>query len=116
MNTQPEALRLADELDGIPLTDFTEALADDAAAELRRLHAETTNQQDWLVEWRKCADEAERLHALNAELLEALKSMVQLDEEEHQRGGGDIDICKEVQDAYAAIAKAESEKKNPGVL
>ena len=38
MNEQPEALRLADELDGIPLADMTEALADDAAAELRRLH------------------------------------------------------------------------------
>lgn len=40
VNTQTEALRLADELDGIPLADFTEALADEAAAELRRLYDE----------------------------------------------------------------------------
>jgi hypothetical protein len=40
MTDQERALRLADELDGIPLADMTEALADDAAAELRRLRAE----------------------------------------------------------------------------
>ena len=67
MNTQPEALRLADECDAY-IVDF-----EDAAAELRRLHAETTNQQDWLVEWRKCEAETKRLHALNQELLEALR-------------------------------------------
>lgn len=37
--TQPQALQLAEELDGISLTDMTEAMADDAAAELRRLYA-----------------------------------------------------------------------------
>lgn len=50
-----------------------------------------------------------RLIAAAPELLAALKAMVALDEEEHQRGPGDIDICKEVQDAYAAIAKATGE-------
>jgi len=38
MTEQPAALKLAYELDGIPLSHMTEALADDAAAELRRLH------------------------------------------------------------------------------
>ena len=80
MNTQHEALRLADIVGG------------------------------------HCGDELRRLHVLNAELLEALKGMVQLDEEEHQRGPGDIDICKEVQDAHAAIAKAESEEKPRGLV
>ena len=41
------------------------------------------------------------------ELLAALKGMVQLDRENHQRGDDDIDIANEVQDAYNAIAKAE---------
>lgn len=52
--------------------------------------------------------DTEAAHALRChhDLLEALKNMVQLDEEEHQRGPGDIDICQEVQLAYAAIAKA----------
>jgi len=44
----------------------------------------------------------------NAALLEALKGMVQLDREHHQRGDDDIDISHEVQSAYNAIAKAES--------
>jgi hypothetical protein len=39
MTEQTKAERLADELDGIALADMTESLADDAAAELRRLHA-----------------------------------------------------------------------------
>ena len=83
MNTQPEALRLAAMLS---LTFPGNKGVDLAAAELRRLHE------------------------VNAELLEALKGLVQLDEEEHQRGPGDIDICQEVQIAYAAIAKATGEK------
>lgn len=37
---QPNALRIADELSGMDIRDMTEALADDAAAELRWLHAE----------------------------------------------------------------------------
>ena len=41
------------------------------------------------------------------ELLAALRGMVQLDIENHQRGDGDIDIAQEVQAAYNAIANAE---------
>ena len=75
MNKQPqvrsteEALRLANYFDYHIFFDSDMK----AAAELRRLHAETTNQQDWLVEWRKCEDELKRLHEVNQELLEALQ-------------------------------------------
>ena len=90
MNTQPEALRLADEFDwwvarGLNL----EPRLADAAAELRRLHE------------------------VNQELLEALSKIANTLDEGWRAGSmermlGDI--------ARAAIAKAESEKKNPGVL
>lgn len=40
MKTQPEALRLADELDAIPETGADPDLIQEAAAELRRLHAQ----------------------------------------------------------------------------
>jgi len=56
MNTQPEALRLADLLDSAP---YSSSLTNDAAEELRRLHA------------------------VNEELLEALKLM--LDDARHDR-------------------------------
>ena len=46
MKTQPEALRLADELDAIPETGADPDLIQEAAAELRRLHA----QRDALLE------------------------------------------------------------------
>ena len=65
-----EALRLANYFDYHGFFDSDMK----AAAELRRLHAETTNQQDWLVEWRKCEDELKRLHEVNQELLGALKT------------------------------------------
>ena len=81
--TQPTALFLADILEdaGKP-ADITDA----AAAELRRLHA----QRD--------------------ALLEALRGLLALDKEHHQRGHDDEDICQEVQAAYAAIKNAEGEK------
>ena len=74
------ALRLADELDGIPLADMTEALADDAAAELRRLHEENTKLAQLLADTHDVsADLAETSDALHRtlqqrdELLEACK-------------------------------------------
>ena len=78
---QPEALRLADELvdTQFPSTKYI------AAAELRRLHE------------------------VNQELLEALRGMLALDEEHHQRGHCDDDVCAEVRKALAAIAKATGE-------
>ena len=43
------------------------------------------------------------------ELLEALRGMLALDEEHHQRGHCDDDVCAEVRKALAAIAKATGE-------
>lgn len=60
------------------------------------------------------ADELRRLHALNAELLEALKLMVA----QFTKGSASSTVKdSEVRiKAHATIAKAESEKENPGVL
>ena len=50
-----------------------------------------------------------RLIAAAPELLEALRGMLALDEEHHQRGHCDDDVCAEVRKARAAIAKATGE-------
>ena len=47
-----------------------------------------------------------RLIAAAPELLEALRGMLALDDEHHQRGHCDDDVCAEVRKARAAIAKA----------
>lgn len=52
-----------------------------------------------------------RLIAAAPELLEALRGLLALDKEHHQRGHDDEDICQEVQAARAAIAKAEGENR-----
>ena len=76
MSDKPEALLLAGQLES------GEPVTGSAAAELRRLHA------------------------VNQELLDALRGMLELDEEHHQRGHCDDDVCTEVRKARAAIAKA----------
>ena len=72
MAEKPKALRLANELGGV-----SDALADEAAAELRRLHA------------------------VNAELLEALRKLLFADDQEWDDA---------VVGARAAIAKAEGQQ------
>lgn len=52
------------------------------------------------------SSELRRLHEVNKELLEALRGLLALDEEHHQRGHCDDDVCAEVLKARAAIAKA----------
>ena len=95
MNTQPEALRLADELDA----DSNIIGYDKHAAELRRLHAE-------VEELRGALDEAmwhvkyKELKAVNEELLEALKAMLTNWEEDPAYGSDAADKAR------AAIAKA----------
>jgi hypothetical protein len=74
MSEQPEALRLADELDAVPETGADPDLIQEAAAELRRLHA------------------------VNQELLEALKKVL---------ATGGNDKWEAEKDARAAVAKAE---------
>ena len=83
MSTQPEALRLADELD----TEIS--------------HSYST----WQSELRShpAADELRRLHALNAELLVALRELVDATDEHAAMCGTSI-----ANKARAAIAKAEA--------
>jgi hypothetical protein len=78
-DTKPEALRLADELD-------------------------CTSREDAPVH--TAADELRRLHEVNAELLEALKSLIDMDVS-YQRGEK---VVQAVEVAKAAIAKAEVTK------
>jgi hypothetical protein len=95
MADQPEALRLANELGGV-----SDPLADEAAAELRRLHAEN-----------------ERLHEMNQELIKAYNKM-------RNSAAGYGNYCEDsagtrrcerdylaAEDMFrAAIAKAEEQK------
>jgi hypothetical protein len=123
MTTQPEALRLAENLTA-PRALRT-ATAVDAAAELLRLHAE--NEMLWkereephqkielyLRECNRLEDERDELRKVNAELLEALRWIerrcpAQLLLKDlhriHMEAAHDAGAC-----ARAAIAKAEGEK------
>lgn len=47
-----------------------------------------------------------RLIAAAPELLSALRGMLEIDQEDHQRGGDDEDVSYEVRAARAAVAKA----------
>lgn len=91
MTTQPEALRLVNNRQNAHMLTWQA----NACAELRRLHA------------------------LNADLLEALTRLA--DWAEQIRASGDAGFWDwnegdEYMQARATIAKAKSEKKNPGVL
>lgn len=101
MNTQPEAMRLADELCAAPERSRTSF---EAAAELRRLHQ--SEREGW-----RHADELEqerkRLHALNQELVEALKNIVVQYGVVHDIG--DMEMQPAIDFAYRAIAKATGE-------
>lgn len=113
MNTQPEALRLAYWMDDmpsvIPGNDSNEWHK--AAAELRRLHKE--------VEWMKhnmsnvsrveqsLIAANERLHAVNTELLEALKDL-EAGYERLKDVGYPVSDCQKK--ARAVIAKATGEQ------
>jgi hypothetical protein len=76
MNTQqPKALQLADEI-GTQVFFSRE----EAAAELRRLHNEVTDLKQALEIADAVFKERDKLDSVNAELLEALKWMVENDE------------------------------------
>ena len=80
----------------------------------RTLYVEARVGNGMLQEVASCGPTAEpsqqaanaRLIAAAPELLEALRGMLALDEEHHQRGHCDDDVCAEVRKARAAIAKA----------
>jgi len=88
MNTQPEALRLADELDRLEsigwggdqadLTKYSEEQAELAAAELRRLHEENERLRiNRMKSLAKLLDKTKRLHQVNQELVEALETIAE---------------------------------------
>jgi len=77
MSEQPEALRLAD-----ALTEKEYPPRRAAADELRRLHAEN---EDHIQQLRKEQLEVERLHRVNAQLLEALGNL-----EEYSKRMGNV--------------------------
>jgi hypothetical protein len=108
MNTQPEALRLADELESEWFADYD---LQNAVAELRRLHGVEKDRDDWkestiLANQRfKLAEEKlSGLHEQNQELLEALKEIARETYCAWPEGARAYRI------AQAAIAKAEVTK------
>ena len=101
MNTQPEALRLADSL----FADATSPIDLKAAAELRRLHSRE-------LHYEMIDHQNKLLHALNQELLRSLSwidqrcpavLLLQDVHRVHQEAAFDAGVC-----ARAAIAKAEA--------
>ena len=73
--TQPKALQLADCLETdqehLPIS------RSEIAAELRRLHTETANQQDWYTEWKKWEHASKNFERQRDALLEALKACLE---------------------------------------
>ena len=97
MSDKPEALQMADDLDGLGSQYGSEI-----AAELRRLHSELKRKSDAIQRLWKERDE---LRTLNAELVEALRGMVDLYDTD--------DGCKTLPQcvvARAALAKVEASK------
>jgi hypothetical protein len=80
MTTQPEALRLADWLD-----------------------VRACGGDNWNAKMNAAAAELRRLHTLNGELLEALKEMLEMWEEDPAYGATHADKAR------AAIARAEGQ-------
>lgn len=121
MNTQPEPLRLADRLNAWP--DAEEL--DDAAAELRRLHYE---RERLIIE----REHARIMYEHSVELLISIHSLLYppatklpdgrtmvfrpKDPDPHTILQALSDRIRALPDEIAAFAKAESEKKSPGVL
>lgn len=109
MNTQPEALRLADMQDAGCFEEWH-----NTAAELRRLHAVEQDREVLAGKYLAQIDERDRLHALNQELLVALDWIAKrcaaplIDwplHNIHREAAHDAGAC-----ARAAIAKAGEQK------
>jgi hypothetical protein len=102
--TQPEALRLADELDW---RYEVSPVLPQAAAELRRLHQ--SEREGW-----RYADELEqerkRLNAVNAQLVEALHNLL-YDTQHAEHDCGDEKWCPVIaaRAALAALAAAKEQ-------
>jgi hypothetical protein len=82
MSTQPEAIRLADELADYSEGPYTAVVLEQAAAELRRLHAENerlhqiNQSHEMKLSVRGYEIQIEDLKAVNGELLVALRDLV----------------------------------------
>jgi hypothetical protein len=103
MADKPEALRLAERIEKCDRCGGTKAVA----AELRRLH----EAHDW--QYKMAGDRLrriEKLEAVNAELLEALKVMLYTTERHVLLPGATPAPESPVALARAAIAKAEGQK------
>jgi len=111
MTDQERALWLADLLDGDP---NSKAQHEEAAAELRRLHEENErlhqiNQshemklsvRGYQIQIEDLRLAHAELHALNGELLEALRLVVHLNERDVPMTDEELRVCR------AAIARAE---------
>jgi hypothetical protein len=107
--TQPEALRLADELDGFHTAPHHKL----AATELRRLHAENERLQqinqshEMKLSVRGYELQIDDLKAVNRELLEALKN---IKTDTDGRFSSHIGQDRAYAIARAAIAKAEGDR------
>jgi len=109
MSKQPDALRLADQLKErygamVPTSQ--------AAAELRRLHAalaaSEASDAESLRMYRAARDERDRLVAINAQMLEALQSVVQQIEPILDKYGfGYVGAIKSARSAIAAATKEQ---------
>jgi hypothetical protein len=117
MTTQPEALRLADQL-GVRYSGFP--TCDEAAAELRRLHALCGEWEKKAATWLASPQAAQRLdgyrelaqrlnaaEAVNQELLEALKAAYRHAVNHDESLPFDWAIHCEM--LHSAIAKAEGQ-------
>lgn len=66
-------------------------------------------QAFWFA-WHQCSTKSPAIAVIDSQAAEierlktALRGMLQLDEENHQRFSGDNDVCKEVRDARAALS------------
>lgn len=116
MSAQPEALRLADAMDVV----WAGGIAPEAAAELRRLHAENENLRMTLRVEESCSfrTQMQQYAAQRDELLEALRSVwlwMENQADGQSKGGHatfDLMLLREQRDiARAAIAKATGETK-----
>ena len=101
--TQPEALRLADELNK---SNTNGKMCDEAAAELRRLHADNEKKSEAIQRLWKERDE---LRAQRDELLEALRNISLASQDSGSIREGDASYSRAAIGAYVrdVIAKAE---------
>jgi hypothetical protein len=103
MNKQPEALRLARELEACPTINYK-----DHAAELRRLHGLDFALRDCELALQKMATKYMDAVDQREALLEALRQIAKIGNQPYGTDYEEIDEAREI--ARAAIARAEGEQ------